>query len=231
VRTAIVALALSDEALSDPTSAFNTIKVGIKLSDSLQSDKKKNLIKISNLLVTSSSFLKENEALREKGELHSQRFTFQNVLITLSLLVGALLGAMLFMAKHANRRAGKLADILKAQNDELMAYKEDIQNLNNKLETEMAERTRILTQRTRQLLDYANYNSHMVRGPLARILGLNYLIDHTKNDREVRNYIEMLKESAFEMDEALRLINRKLELQEADYMKTIAIGQEKGANT
>jgi signal transduction histidine kinase len=112
-----------------------------------------------------------------------------------------------------------------------MAYKEDIQNLNNKLETEMAERTRILTQRTRQLLDYANYNSHMVRGPLARILGLNYLIDHTKNDREVRNYIEMLKESALEMDEALRLINRKLELQEADYMKTIAIGQEKGANT
>jgi signal transduction histidine kinase len=81
------------------------------------------------------------------------------------------------------------------KSEELIAQKEEIEQQNQKL------------------LEYASYNAHQVRGPLARILGLVYLlkreadkIGFIDNDQ----YLEKLSESANELDVAVREMSHHL---------------------
>jgi signal transduction histidine kinase len=62
-----------------------------------------------------------------------------------------------------------------------------------------------------KLVEYAFFTAHEVRGPLARILGLVELarIKELSDDRE--EILERLQEAAQELDEIIRIINRKLE--------------------
>lgn len=81
------------------------------------------------------------------------------------------------------------------KSEELVAQKEEIELQNQKL------------------LEYAFYNAHKVRGPLARILGLVYLlkreadkIGFVDNDQ----YLDKLSESANELDIAVREMSHYL---------------------
>lgn len=81
------------------------------------------------------------------------------------------------------------------KSEELVAQKEEIELQNQKL------------------VEYAFYNAHKVRGPLARILGLVYLlkreadkIGFIDNDQ----YLDKLSESANELDIAVREMSHYL---------------------
>ena len=61
------------------------------------------------------------------------------------------------------------------------------------------------------LLEYINMNSHDVRGPLARILGLLKVHQMSNNDEEKEQIIKELSISAESLDEIVKSMNRILE--------------------
>lgn len=64
----------------------------------------------------------------------------------------------------------------------------------------------------RQLREIASDQSHLVRAPLARILGITYLIQHPEDvsDKEMLTLIQSLEDSAKELDLALIEISQKM---------------------
>ena len=54
-------------------------------------------------------------------------------------------------------------------------------------------------------------NSHLLRGPLCRILGLIHLVDHTEIQTKEKDLIDHLKTSAEELDEVVKKINSAIE--------------------
>jgi len=96
-------------------------------------------------------------------------------------------------------------------NEQLRFSHQEIMKLNENLEQDVIERTANLSIQLQKLNAYAFANSHEVRGPLARILGLLQLIDMEK---EIPRKIELfakIKGAALELDEIIRKMNRILE--------------------
>lgn len=95
-------------------------------------------------------------------------------------------------------------------NDELITVNEEMRTLNDNLEKLVAERTEKINNQLDQLIRYAHLNSHEVRGPLARILGLINLmnLDHTIDRTE---YMHLLGIAAEELDKVIKKMNRLLE--------------------
>ena len=105
---------------------------------------------------------------------------------------------------------------LTAQSDELLSKNEllekshtEINYINTNLESLVQQRTSLIEAQKEKLMEYAYYNAHKVRGPLARILGiLNLLkIDHQTNPQVLHQY---LIESATELDEIVNEINNSV---------------------
>lgn len=100
---------------------------------------------------------------------------------------------------------------LKAQAEELHAYNEKITSINDKLEEMVHERTSEIKKQNERLMEYAYFNAHNLRGPVARILGLIYLLDKDFPEDGYSDYKKMLKEAGEELDEVVREIRKKLE--------------------
>lgn len=71
----------------------------------------------------------------------------------------------------------------------------------------------VIDAHNKKLEDLAFINSHLIRKPLANILGIIYTLDYSKCDKdEFKEAINMLKLSADELDDVIRKINLQLEL-------------------
>jgi len=84
-----------------------------------------------------------------------------------------------------------------------------IANMNEVLEDRVKQRTEELEDQNKRLSEYAFINSHLLRAPLSRILGLINLIDHDKvlKDSEL---IELLRKSGGELDQIIKKITDAL---------------------
>lgn len=98
---------------------------------------------------------------------------------------------------------------------ELSEINEEVKSINSNLEKEIDGRTQKVRDLNRKLIDYSFRNAHLVRGPLARILGLIYLIKIEKNKRETPlEYYNKLSESAMELNISYKTVGRLLEDEE-----------------
>jgi len=87
-------------------------------------------------------------------------------------------------------------------------HRREIVRINQSLEDRVRERTRELEAQNNQLAEYAYINSHLLRGPLSRLLGLINLIDYAAlADKKEKELIEHLRQSGTELDEVVRKIN------------------------
>ena len=59
--------------------------------------------------------------------------------------------------------------------------------------------------------EYADINSYEVRAPLARILGLLYIIQHEEDKEKINVLIKKLNDAAKELHDVIRHMNRLLE--------------------
>ncbi|MEM6525424.1 MAG: tetratricopeptide repeat protein [Bacteroidota bacterium] len=84
----------------------------------------------------------------------------------------------------------------------------EIQKLNQKQREIIEMRTTELLSTKDAISRYAFLNSHELRAPLARILGIIHLSD--KKDLDGDTFIKSLKDSAKELDEAVRKISEEL---------------------
>ncbi len=93
---------------------------------------------------------------------------------------------------------------LKDRNDEIEAQKSEIDSINDHLEELVHYRTQQLESRNNRIREYAFSNSHLVRGPLARILGLTNILE--KEPELHKNVLPMIQESAIELDGVIKEI-------------------------
>lgn len=68
----------------------------------------------------------------------------------------------------------------------------------------------------RQIAEFAYYNCHVARAPIARILGLIQLIRKEEIDGENAFFLEKIKECSLELDMITRKMNKVL-LEETDF--------------
>lgn len=113
-----------------------------------------------------------------------------------------------------NIELAKLSEEIEQQNIQLKNY-------NETLEARVHERTKALEHQNSQLAEYAYINSHLVRGPLARIIGLTNLISRTSQTAEQQELIENLNQASAELDSVIFSINNALIRQQEFDRKTL----------
>lgn len=95
---------------------------------------------------------------------------------------------------------------LAEKNKIISEQNEEINQINHTLDQKVQERTRLLEEQNRQLIQYAFYNAHKVRGPLCRILGLVQLAKH-QYETDTDFIISKIEESAKELELMTKAIN------------------------
>lgn len=115
-------------------------------------------------------------------------------------------------------RTNKLTEAnqeLTSLNAELQSSNQEIKELNENLETIVEERTQKINYQLSQLNRYAHLNSHKVRGPVSRILGLTELIKMEPEHEERVKLFDLLISSTKELDNTIKNMNSLL-VQEID---------------
>ena len=113
-----------------------------------------------------------------------------------------------------NKRTIELTSVnneLQSLNEELKASNDSIKELNENLEKIVKERTDKINDQLSQLTKYAHMNSHELRAPLARMLGLLHLIRREEKVDQMKELLDLLYISSAELDTVIREMNRLLE--------------------
>jgi len=124
--------------------------------------------------------------------------------------------------EHQNKNLGQIVDVrtnelvqanneLQAMNEELTASNEGIKKLNESLEQMVTDRTEQINNQLNRLRKYAFMNSHELRAPLSRILGLVELMRHEPNVTQWNELLSYLSESSTELDNVIREMNQLLD--------------------
>jgi signal transduction histidine kinase len=100
---------------------------------------------------------------------------------------------------------------LKLSNEELLTNSEEITAVNENLDSLVKNRTRKIEEQLKVLNMYADKNSHEVRAPLARMLGLLYLINKEESQTVKNDLLIKVNFCANELDEVIKEMNRLLE--------------------
>lgn len=151
---------------------------------------------------------KEMEDLEQKQEDEMKAAALKRSLLIRNILLWGCLG--LFLIVMAGARAYfRIRHI----NRKLASQAKEISYLNDNLEQLVQSRTEELHLRNRQLADYIFTNSHRVRGPIARILGLLQLKQegHFPSEGETEEVFQYIHVAAKEADQVIFEIGNKLE--------------------
>lgn len=125
----------------------------------------------------------------------------------LGVFFSAMLMAWVVIMKNV---FGFSIDAAMMKNKRISSLLRQVEYMNSKLELKVAQRTKDLEERNRRLEEYAFMNSHLVRAPLANILGL---VSHLKNnttDRKKDELIELIDISSQKLDDEIKNIASRL---------------------
>lgn len=97
---------------------------------------------------------------------------------------------------------------IESMNEELLALNDELSSLNGSLENAVMNRTKTLEEQNKQLSEYAFINSHLLRAPVSRILGLVNLAK--KDSINESKILEGLTDATKELDGIVRNITQVL---------------------
>jgi tetratricopeptide (TPR) repeat protein len=86
----------------------------------------------------------------------------------------------------------------------------EIEKVNSNLEALVDQRTKTIQEKNEVLTEYAYFNAHQIRGPLARILGLISILDLEFSRDSFGPYMNMLHQAGTDLDSAIKKINNML---------------------
>lgn len=136
---------------------------------------------------------------------------------TTSLLVVTLFLIQFNYSRKLQKYSSSLEQIVNERTEELRSTVEDLNHaneelisMNDGLDLMVKNRTAELEERNYQLTEYAFINSHLLRAPLARILGLTDLIRMESTDPKTRELMDKLFNSCEELDEIIKLMSTQL---------------------
>lgn len=100
---------------------------------------------------------------------------------------------------------------LRSKNREVVELINQLKAMNGSLEGIVQERTRDIEERNQKLKRYAFMNSHLVRAPLANILGaVNYLAVE-RDKRKTKELMDILRVSAVNLDDVIKEVGKSLD--------------------
>ncbi len=114
---------------------------------------------------------------------------------------------LLHQVRNRNFELVEQSNEIEAMNEELNSLNEELTTLNENLERTVKKRTFELETQNQQLTEYAFINSHILRAPLARILGLANLIAQQENSARDKQLLDALIISSNELDLIIRKIS------------------------
>lgn len=124
---------------------------------------------------------------------------------------------LLRQIRHQNHELIEKTNSIEAMNEELTSLNEELISLNDqltstneRLELAVMKRTEELESQNKQLTEYAFINSHLLRAPLARLLGISHLVAMEVSTVKDRELLEALQVSARELDEIVKKISELL---------------------
>ena len=169
----------------------------------------------------------EAEQYKNKKQQQLAYYLFAGIFVLSFLLVLLFYGYRLSNKRKAIIEAQKLEvdeayAVLRNKNLQiekqsytLQQVNEEVNTINDSLEGQVKARSMQIEELNQKLKQYAFSNSHEVRGPLARILGLLNLY---KNDiitpEERENLVEKITISAFELDQIINKLTKLLNEEE-----------------
>ncbi|WKK85442.2 hypothetical protein QYS48_26670 [Marivirga arenosa] len=137
--------------------------------------------------------------------------------LTTSVLVVTLFLVQLNYSRRLKKYSVSLEELVNERTEELRLTVEELHNaneelssMNNGLDLMVKNRTAELEERNYQLTEYAFINSHLLRAPLARILGLTDIIRRESTDPITVDLMNKLFTSCGELDEIIRLMSTQL---------------------
>ena len=167
--------------------------------------------------------LLKTETRKQQGIIDMQHLTLSDrnveivsqrrlIYIFIVFLIICLVLIILSLSAYRGKRVS--AKKLVHANEELnrehthnLSLNRELKELNEMLEERVQERTEVLEKKTLQLTEYAFVNSHLLRAPLSRLLGLSNIMmddDESFKDKEI---VLAVESSAKELDKIVRRIN------------------------
>lgn len=106
-----------------------------------------------------------------------------------------------------NERLDASSEVLSEQANQVQLQSNKLQVVRKELETKIIRKHVEKREKDMLLSQYAYFNAHRVRGPLARILGLIAIIEQEELSAKDKRYLELLRSHAVEMDDVTRQIS------------------------
>ena len=229
MKDAAKALSGMYEAKKEPGRALEYYKIYYSIRDSLFSQENTNKLARLEAKYEFEQVKKETELLQRIANFEQERELRGAIWLRNSFIVGFAIMALIafliyriYQRKHkANAALNKLNEEIGLQKEELLGRteelkqaNEEISRINQNLESIVAERTKVITAQNNKILDYVYYNSHQVRGPLTRILGLTNLIETDAiSEEEMPKVLDDIDKAAKELDAVVKMMNETLENQ------------------
>ncbi|MEL7004984.1 MAG: tetratricopeptide repeat protein [Bacteroidota bacterium] len=161
--------------------------------------------------------LKDNEILLAKNSLQDERLTKQSFIIALIIIILLIMAISFHHTRKVNRLLIKNAQTVELQKCKLEQQAKELQmgnkvtqEINANLEKIVESRTLKINQQNTALRNYEFENSHSIRGPLARILGLVSLFNIDNLTDEQKVLIGSIDNSAKELDDIIKNMSKIL---------------------
>lgn len=135
--------------------------------------------------------LESSKVVLEKENTLEKSYRFW---MTIGLIIGGFMLSYIFYLMKKEQKAKKV-----------------ITELNTNLEKKVQERTESLAKRNERLEAYANYNSHVLRAPIVRLLGLTTLLFDTNfSEEEKQEFLRHIYNSSALLDDVSRHMQKLL---------------------
>ncbi len=218
IRDTYELLAKISEAKGHQSQAFSYFKSYVAYKDSVQNLKTLSEANAQRFRFETDKRMMEIQVLKKEAELQAAEVEYKTNQLTLASVVVVTALLFLVLAVRNYQREKTKSRLLEEKNreieeqkKEIAAHRERILEINNNLESMVEQRTRLLEQQNHRLAEYAHFNAHKLRAPVASILGLVDLILRDESAEANKELIVHLKRTAETLDEVVKSINNTLE--------------------
>lgn len=238
-RDAYELLYLCAERQGNSTQSFDYFKKYTNYKDSIENMSEESRIVSMRLEYEMQKKMLEIDVLKKETEIQTEELKIKSMLLYFSIALLSLLVVFIYYVVKNNKLLQArnheisrqqvelltLNEELTAQGEEVMAQRDALFEkhqqieqvnqqmalVNENLEKLVKQRTQALEEQNKKLSDYAFFNAHKLRAPLARVLGLTNLLMSGNHINEHPEILRYLKESSEELDSIVRSVSTILD--------------------